>query len=192
MQSDLAPDQDAFCWRKIKLIVDNIEANRAITSFYGLDTTRDELSSLIKKRKTLIESVQDVKSVDGYVLRVFTVCFTKESPQQKRKTNYAMSSQQKQIRKKITEIISKEVTKANATEVYNLFTSDIIEKKIAKEVSHVYPVTNVRVRKVKVIQRPKIDSSKLAEMHDPEKRVLTKNTKKVNAGKGKTQRVPDE
>jgi small subunit ribosomal protein S3Ae len=77
MQSDLAPNQDAFAWRKIKLIVDNIEPNRAITSFYGVDTTRDELSSLIKKRKTLIEAVQDVKSNDGYMLRVFTIAFTR-------------------------------------------------------------------------------------------------------------------
>ena len=45
--------------------------------------TRDELSSLIKKRKTLIEAVQDVKSADGYVLRVFVIAFTKESPNQK-------------------------------------------------------------------------------------------------------------
>ena len=102
MQSDLAPNQDAFAWRKIKLIVDNIEPNRAITSFYGIDTTRDELCSLIKKKKTLIEAVQDVKSNDGYMLRVFTIAFTRESPQQKRKTNYALSSQQKEIRRRIS------------------------------------------------------------------------------------------
>ena len=107
MQADLAPGQDTFHWRKIKLIVDQTEGRQAITSFYGVDMTRDELSSLIKKRKTLIEAVQDVKSADGYVLRVFVIAFTKESHGQKRKTNYALSSQQKSIRKKINEIIQK-------------------------------------------------------------------------------------
>jgi small subunit ribosomal protein S3Ae len=77
MQSDLAPNQDTFAWRKIKLIVDNTEGRQAITSFYGVDTTRDELCSLIKKRKTLIEAIQDCKSADGYVLRVFAIAFTK-------------------------------------------------------------------------------------------------------------------
>ena len=185
MQSDLAPNQDAYAWRKIKLVVDNIEPNRAITSFYGVDTTRDELSSLIKKRKTLIEAVQDTKSADGYMLRISTICFTRESPNQKKKTNYALSSQQKEIRKRIVDIINREVSKANATEIFNMFTSDVVEKKITREVSGIYPVKNVRVRKVKVIQRPKIDANKLAEMHDPEKRVLTSNTAKRPGVKGK-------
>jgi len=96
-----------FLWRKIKLIVDQTEGRQAITSFYGVDMTRDELSSMIKKRKTLIEAVQDCKSADGYVLRVFSIAFTKESPNQKRKTNYAQSSQQKSIRGKMNEIIAK-------------------------------------------------------------------------------------
>ena len=67
----------------------------------------------------------------------------------------------------------------------NLFTSDIVEKKITKEVSRIYPVKNVRVRKIKVIQRPKIDVHKLAEMHDPEKRNLVKNTSKRPNMKGR-------
>lgn len=37
MQSDLAPNQDAFHWRKIKLIVDHTEGRQALTSFYGVD-----------------------------------------------------------------------------------------------------------------------------------------------------------
>ncbi len=71
-----------------------------------------------------------------------------------------------------------------------LFTSEVVEKKITKEVSHIYPVKNVKVRKIKVIQRPKVDQSKLTEMHDPEKRVLTQNVRKVNK-RGKNVRVED-
>ena len=183
MQSDLAPNQDAFHWRKIRLIVDSVEANRAVTSFYGIDTTRDELCSLVKKRKTLIEVVQDVKSSDGYMLRVFVIAFTRESALQKRKTNYALSSQQKEIRKRIKELIYKEIAKSNATEIFNLFTSDVVEKKIVKEVSGIYPVKNVRVRKIKVIQRPKIDANKLQEMHDSDKRHLKDANKKPIKGK---------
>ncbi|CAM6005559.1 unnamed protein product [Sphagnum balticum] len=189
MQADLAPNQDSFHWRKIQLIVDQIEGRQAITSFYGVDITRDELSSLIKKRKTLIEAVQDVKSADGYLLRVFTIAFTRESPNQKRKTNYALASQQKIIRKRINDIILKEVSKANATQIFNLFTSEAVEKKITKEVNNIYPVKNVKVRKIKVLQRPNIDTNKLSEFHDPEKRILTKATAKVQGKRGKTARV---
>ena len=136
--------------------------------------SRDQFCALIKKRKTLIEGVQDVKSQDGYVLRVFTVAFTKESYGQKKKTNYALSSQQKEIRRKMNEIVTREISKANGTQILTLFTSEAVEKKITKEVSKIYPVRNVRVRKIKVIQRPKVDSTKLADFHDNDKRTLTK------------------
>jgi small subunit ribosomal protein S3Ae len=106
--------------------------------------------------------VQDVKSADGYVLRVFVIAFTRESTNQKSKTNYALTSQQKIIRKRINDIIAKEVSKANATQILNLFTSEVIEKKITKEVSPIYPVKNVKVRKIKVIQRPNVDYHKLS------------------------------
>jgi small subunit ribosomal protein S3Ae len=162
MQADLAPNQDSFHWRKIKLIVDQTEGRQAITSFYGVDMTRDELSSLIKKRKTLIEAVQDCKSADGYVIRVFAIAFTRESNNQKRKTNYALTSQQKVIRKRMNDIIAKEVAKSNATEILKLFTSEVVEKKITKEVSGIYPVKNVKIRKIKVIQRPNVDINKLS------------------------------
>ena len=117
---------------------------------------------MIKKRKTLIEAVQDCKSADGYVMRVFVIGFTKESPNQKKRTNYALASQQKEIRRIMAEIVAKEISKANSTQVMTLFSSEVVEKKITKECSKIYPMKNVKVRKIKVIQRPKIDAVKLA------------------------------
>ena len=69
----------------------------------------------------------------------------------------------------------------------------MIEKKITKEVGHVYPVKNVKVRKIKVIQRPKVDSNKLAEMHDNDKRILTKaDGKKILKGDKKKRAAEDD
>ena len=50
------------------------------------------------------------------------------------------------------------------------------------------------MRKIKVIQRPKIDANKLAEMHDNDKRILTKaDGKKILKGdKKKKGAVEDE
>lgn len=136
----------------------------------------------------MIEAITDVKSQDGYVLRVFVIAFTRESANQKSKTNYALSSQQKIIRRKINEIVAKVVSKANATQILNLFTSQVVERKITKEILPIYPVKNVQVRKIKVIQRPNLDFNKLNEMHDPEKRFMTKATAKVQGRKGRVTR----
>lgn len=121
------------------------------------------------------------------------IAFTRESPNQKRKTNYALASQQKEIRKRINDIVSKEVAKSNATKLLELFTNEVIEKKITREVFPIYPVKNVRVRKIKVIQRPKIDATKLAEMHDNEKRILTKaeNKKTLKGDRKKKEEAPE-
>lgn len=186
-QADLAPNQDNFAWRKISLVVDETRGRDALCSFYGVDMTRDQLCALIKKRKTLIEGVQDCRSADGYVVRVFSIAFTRESTNQKKKTNYALSSQQKEIRRRMNEVIAKEIAKANSTQIFNLFTSEVVEKKITREVNAIYPVKNVRVRKIKVIQRPKVDNARLAELHDNDKRILSKTDNRKQA-KGERRR----
>jgi small subunit ribosomal protein S3Ae len=192
-QADLARNQDPFIWRKVKLIVDDIQNRVACTSFYGVDMTRDQFSALIKKRKSLIEAISDCKSADGYVIRVFVIGITRETPGlQKKKTNYALASQQKEIRRRINEVIARDVAKSNATQLLNLLTSDSIENSLKKAVSQIYPMKHLRIRKVKVIQRPKVDSTKLSEMHDAEKRILGKGDNKKAKGKGERKGEPQQ
>ena len=48
------------------------------------------------------------------------------------------------------------------------------------------------MRKIKVIQRPKVDPTKLAEMHDNEKRILSKAENKRNLKVGDKTKKPEE
>jgi hypothetical protein len=58
-----------------------------------MDLTTDKLRSLVRKWQTLIEATVDVKTTDGYFLRMFCISFTKKRPGQVKKTAYAQSSQ---------------------------------------------------------------------------------------------------
>lgn len=58
-----------------------------------MDLTTDKLRSLVRKWQTLIEANVDVKTTDGYFLRLFCISFTKKRPGQVKKTAYAQSSQ---------------------------------------------------------------------------------------------------
>jgi small subunit ribosomal protein S3Ae len=58
-----------------------------------MDFTTDKLRSLVRKWQTLIEAYVDVKTTDGYFLRVFCISFTKKRAGQIKKTCYAQASQ---------------------------------------------------------------------------------------------------
>ena len=87
--------------------------------------------SMVKKWQTLIEGNVDVKTTDGYMLRVFCIGFTKKNDMSTKKTCYAQSAQVKNIRKKMTDIITREVTKTDLKGVVNKLIPDSIATDIA-------------------------------------------------------------
>ena len=64
-----------------------------MTNFYGMNLTTDKLRSMVKKWQTLIEAHADVKTTDGYLLRLFCIGFTQKQQQQNSKTCYAQAQQ---------------------------------------------------------------------------------------------------
>ena len=69
--------------------------------------------------QTLIEASVDTKTTDGYLLRLFCIGFTKKRTNQVKKTAYAKHSQVKSIRKKMVDIMSRDVSSADLKEVVN-------------------------------------------------------------------------
>merc|ERR1711934_963082 len=92
-------EDDAF--RKIRLRVEDIQGKNCLTNFWGMRFTTDKLRSLVRKWQSLIEAHCDVKTTDGYLLRLFCIGFTKRRQFQIRKTSYAQSAQIRAIRKKM-------------------------------------------------------------------------------------------
>jgi len=113
----------------------------------------------------LIEAHVDVKTSDGFLLRMFTIGFTKKHNDQQRKTSYAQHSQIRQIRSKMIEIMSREVTSSDLREVVNKLIPDSIGKDIEKACHGIYPLHDVYVRKVKVLKKPKFEIGRFMEMH---------------------------
>lgn len=58
-----------------------------------MDYTTDKLRSMVRKWQTLIEAHVDVKTTDGFTLRMFCIGFTKKRQGQIKRTAYAQSSQ---------------------------------------------------------------------------------------------------
>ncbi|EAW76710.1 hCG40355, isoform CRA_c [Homo sapiens] len=108
-----------------------------------MDLTRDKMCSMVKKWQTMIEAHVDVKTTDGYLLRLFCVGFTKKRNNQIRKTSYAQHQQVRQIRKKMIEIMTREVQTNDLKEVVNKLIPDSIGKDIEKACQSIYPLHDV-------------------------------------------------
>jgi len=162
---DLKPNGEDDAYRKFKLKVEDIQGNNCLTNFYGMDLTTDKLRSLVRKWHSLIETHADVKTSDGYTLRLFCIGFTKRRPNQMKKTSYAQSAQAKQIRKKMHEIMVREASTFDLHELVLKFIPETIGREIEKATDGIYPLQNVLIRKVKMLKAPKLDIGRLLELH---------------------------
>ena len=75
--ADLQSDEVAL--RKFKLIPEDVQGKHCLTHFHGMDLTRDKMCSVVKKWQTMIEAPVDVKTTDGYLLRLFCVVLLKNA-----------------------------------------------------------------------------------------------------------------
>jgi len=162
---DLKKNSEDDAYRKFKLRVEEVSGTNALTNFYGMDLTTDKLRSLVKKWHSLIEAFTDVKTSDGYMVRVFVIAFTKRRPNQIRKTSYAQSAQVRAIRKKMIDIVQREAGAGDLSELVNKLIPETIGKEIEKAAEGIYPLQNVLIRKVKMLRSPKVDLNKLLELH---------------------------
>jgi len=162
--ADLNKDEDR-AYRTIQLIAEAVEGNQILTGFYGMTFTTDKLKSLVRKWQSLIEGIVEVKTTDNYVVRMFCIGFTKRRSNQRKLTSYAQTSQIKQIRKKMVDIMTREATSCDIRQLFQKFISETVSKQIESECQGIYPLQNVFIRKAKILKRPKFDAYKLSEIH---------------------------
>lgn len=167
VQADLNGDDIGH--RKFKLIADEVQQKDVLTNFYGMELTRDKICSMVRKWQSLIEAHVDVKTTDGYLLRVFCIGFCRKRENSLKKCAYAYHSQIREIRAKMVKIIQKEISSSDIKDVVYKLIADSINKDIEKQTQSIYPLHDVHIKKVKVLRRPKADIGKLLELHDVSK-----------------------
>jgi small subunit ribosomal protein S3Ae len=162
---DLKSSAEEQEFRKMRLVVEEVQGKNALCNFHGMTFTRDKLCSLVRKWTTLIEASADVKTTDGYVVRLFCIGFTKKAPNQVRKTSYAQSSQIRNIRKRMVETMYSEASKLDIKTLFERLMVETIGKEIQKKAEAIYPLRDTFIRKVKILKRPKFDLNRLMELH---------------------------
>ncbi|KAK7683003.1 ribosomal protein S1A [Cerrena zonata] len=141
--ADLQGSED-HSYRKVKLRVDEVQ---------------------VRKWQSLVEANVTVKTADDYVLRVFAIAFTKRQANQVKKTTYAKSSKLREVRKKMIEIMQREVSNVTLSQLTSKLIPEVIGREIEKSTQTILPLQNIHIRKVKLLKQPKFDLGALMSLH---------------------------
>jgi small subunit ribosomal protein S3Ae len=163
--ADLNNDDDQG-YRKISLCVEDVQGRNCLTDFHGMELTRDKQCSLVKKWQSTIEGNTDIKTSDGYTVRLFCLAFTARQNDQVKTTCYAQSAHIKKIRKKMVEIMQAEGSKVALKDLVKKLIPESISRLISNHCRPIFPLKDVCIRKVKVLKKPKFDLSRLMEIHE--------------------------
>jgi len=128
--------------------INKIEENNAHTQFVGHSLTSDYIRRMIRRRKSKIDGVYDVKTRDNALIRVKPFAITDKRIQ---------NSQKKIIRNEMKKTITAEAAKTTMTE----FIKNILDGKIGSEIykncKKLYPVKRIEINKTEVLSQPTIE-----------------------------------
>jgi len=120
--------------------VGEVDNQNAYLYFDGIECTRDYIARMIRRRVDRIDFVIDKVTKDGVELRIKTLTVTRR-----------VSSEIKtKIRKKIEEILDKEVPNLTMNEFILKALSDEFKNFIISSLHKIYPVRHFEFRKIEV------------------------------------------
>lgn len=158
-------DKNESSFMKFKLKIESVNGKDCYTRFYGMCLTTDKLSSMIRRGQSLIEGNIAVKTLDGYLLRVFSIGFTKKDPNEEKRTCYAKTSVIKKVRSVMVETIKEETEETNISQFVESLIAGSFGRKVINACyeSGVCLLQNVFIKKVKVLKMPKYDPTAIEE-----------------------------
>jgi small subunit ribosomal protein S3Ae len=163
--ADLESSKDGVSYNKAKFQVMEVQGRNLLTQFHSMSMTTDKLRSLFKKWCTMLETVVEAKTKDGYVLRLFIIAFTVKSKGQLSKNCHARGRLENWARMRITKLVQKKVERLPLTKVVTLLSQEILATKLQKRVNSILPVRDLKVFKAKVVRSPKYDAKALLDIH---------------------------
>lgn len=125
--------------------VADVEGKTARTIFKGHEYSRDYLRSLVRRRTTRVDGIFNVKTMDGYGLRLAVSVFT---------LSRVKTSQEQEMRAVMKKIIEERASSLT----FDQFVQELVLGKIASDVYNetkkIAPLRHVGIRKSKLIFQP--------------------------------------
>lgn len=132
---------------KLFFKINKIEDTNALTQFIGHELTSDYLRRMIRRKRSKIDGVYDVTTIDGAVIRVKPFATTDKRIQ---------NSQRKVVRETMKQIIYNQSKTSTLSEFIQFIIDGKLGSEVYKKCKKLYPVKRVEVNKTQVLKSPKI------------------------------------
>jgi len=127
---------------KLKFKISGIDGHSAKTTFIGHDLTSDYVRRLTRRKKTKTDHVVDVKTKDGFTIRIKPMSIAEKRIQ---------TAQEEAMRQIMGETLVKMGTEKSLSEIVKMIVSGDMAKDLARACRCVIPVKRIEVRKSEVI-----------------------------------------
>lgn len=168
---------------KLFFKVHHIEDNNAKTEYIGHTLTSDYLRRMVRRRRSKIDAVYDVKTRDGAQIRVKPFATTDRRIQ---------NSQKKIIR--LT--MQKTITNKSRAMTLSEFVKYVIEGKLGSDIykacKKYYPVRRIEIYKTKVIKQPTIEIEEPTPSEEKEETAEPETLEEEESSEEETEEESDE
>ncbi|MHA1168349.1 MAG: 30S ribosomal protein S3ae [Candidatus Hodarchaeales archaeon] len=127
---------------KLRFQIVDVVGKTCKTKFKGHSYAMDFLRSLVKRRKTRIDSIDNIVTSDGVRIRLTTTAFT---------THRAKTSVKYGIRRLITKYIQEKSQNMTSSEFYIYVLKGTLNSELYKLCKQIFPLNHVEVQKSKVL-----------------------------------------
>jgi small subunit ribosomal protein S3Ae len=131
---------------KAQFQIMHVEGDRAFTKFVGHDIMRERLYRMVQRYGRRIDCVQDVTTKDGVRMRVKTVFML---------IKRVGTSMKNECRAEAKSIIERIANDTKFEDFVGMIIEGILQQQVRKEVTKLYPVGNIEVRKTEVLDEKK-------------------------------------
>merc|ERR1719359_2557073 len=130
----------------------------------GDDGVRDDASAF-KKVKLQVQEIQGkncLTDFHGMSITRDKMCFLVKV----KHTTYAQTAQIRKIRKRITNSLQTEIAKGQLNDLVKGLSNEKFETELKRQTHRIFPLDPLVIHKVKIVKKPKLDITKLMEIHD--------------------------
>lgn len=132
---------------KLHFQIYEIKGGEALTRFIGHDMRNDYVLRLARRHRTKIDGVFDVKTKDGYVIRVKLLAIADKR---------IKTTQAKELRKTIGHVVTEFAEQHTFSEFIGAILKDEVSSAATERCKAIYPLRRLEIRKSEVISVPTI------------------------------------